>query len=117
MGEKKRIDGFGGLQKRDFIHTSMVSRAFYLSTFVDDIENKIINIGTGRGTRIQDLAKIIAGFHPGTKVTFKERSDHLLYHSVADITLARKLIGFRPDQTVKYFKKMLKEIDEHESKS
>jgi UDP-glucose 4-epimerase len=114
--ETKKIEGFGGHQLRDFVHVEEVANALYLSTVIDDVENKIINIGTGLGITMVNLAKMIGEFYPGTEITFKENMNYMPYHVVADPTLAKKLLGFKPHNTLDFLKKMIKEIDDHERK-
>ena len=50
---------FGGGQIRDFIHVEDVAEATIRAAEKDGIGGEVINIGTGRPTRIDDLAKII----------------------------------------------------------
>jgi nucleoside-diphosphate-sugar epimerase len=78
------------------------------------VNNKIINIGSGLGIKIAELAKLIAGFYPGTKITFVEREDFMPYHSVADNTLAKEVLGFRPSASIEFLREKIKEIDDHE---
>jgi nucleoside-diphosphate-sugar epimerase len=114
--ETKLIKGFGGQQLRDFIPSEEVARAFYMSTIVEDVENKIINIGSGFSIKIRDLAGLVAELYPGTKIIFEEKEGFIPYHLVADVMFARKALGFDPKVTLDTLRKIIKEIDEHERK-
>ncbi len=91
-----RIRGFGRDQLRDFIHAEDVAQAFFLAATHPDVVDKVINVGTGEGVRIADLAETVRRELPKTEVTFEEKPEYIPYHSVADITLARSLLNFNP---------------------
>lgn len=92
----RRIHGFGRDQLRDFVDAADVANAFHLAAVQPDVIDKTINIGSGEGVKIGDVAAMVASLVPGTKVEFEEKPDYIPYHSVADITLARKLLLFEP---------------------
>jgi len=56
---RKPLIIFGGGQVRDFIHVEDVAEATVRAAEKDGIGGEVINIGTGRPTRIDDLAIII----------------------------------------------------------
>ena len=59
LNEQKRPIIFGdGLQIRDFIHVSDIAEA-NLSAMLSKTNSGFFNIGTGIGTKIIDLAKIM----------------------------------------------------------
>lgn len=106
-----------GKQMADFIYTSDTIRATILAAEDEKMEGKIIEIGTGKGTRVIDLAKVIiresksksklqflpmrGGEDPGTQV-------------IANTALLRKL-KFKPQvnfnegirKTITFYKNLL----------
>jgi len=94
--ESHAIRGFGRDQLRDFVDASDVAEAFTLAAAKTGIVDKVINIGSGQGIRIAELAAMIQSVVPGTSIEFEEKADYIPYHSVADITLAKNLLDFRP---------------------
>ncbi len=91
-----RIHGFGRDQLRDFVDANDVANAFHLAVVHPEITDKVINVGSGEGVKIGDIAGMVASLVSGTRIEFEEKADYIPYHSVADITLARKLLGFEP---------------------
>lgn len=104
----KPIEVFSIEQSRDFVHAGDVAEAFYLSIVQEDVNNKVINIGSGKGTQIRDVLRMVSGFCPNVKVITK-KSPLVQYDSVADISLAKKLLGFKPHASKKFMKKTIKE--------
>ncbi len=94
-GEPPRIYG-DGLQTRDFIHVADVARAIELA-IERRTYNETLNIGSGNRVTILELAKLItrlAGIK-GEPVLDKPRPGDIR-HSCADISKAKKLLGFEP---------------------
>ncbi len=110
---EKRIHGFGRDQLRDFVDARDVAGAFYLAAVHRDVSDKVINIGSGEGVKIGDVARLVASSMPGTKIEFEEKADYIPYHSVADITLARKLLGFEPRLARGVVQELVRELAEH----
>ncbi len=107
---KGRIRGFGRHQLRDFVHADDVSQAFYLAATRRSVVNKIINIGTGEGVSIAELADLVRQAIPGTQVEFREKPGYIPYHSVADITLARSLLNFEPMPAGEVVRRFIQEL-------
>ena len=81
-----------GLQIRDFIHVSDIAEA-NLSAMLSKINLGFFNIGTGIGTKIIDLAKImIRNFDKKFEPIFQDSLEGDVKMSQADITLAKKMI-------------------------
>ncbi len=82
-----------GTQTRDFVAVQDVVRANLLAAQADFVaRGQAINIGTGAATRIIDLAHIMGS---AACIHARERAGDARA-SVADLTLARKTLGFRP---------------------
>jgi UDP-glucose 4-epimerase len=110
---EKRIHGFGRDQLRDFVDAADVANAFRLAAVQRDVSDKIINIGSGEGIKIGEVAGMVGALLPGTKVEFEEKADYIPYHSVADITLARKLLDFNPRPGREVMKELVQELVKH----
>lgn len=87
-----------GEQQRDFIH-------------VDDIvagtmagvgrAAGVYNLGTGRGTSLNALARLaIARLQPGLSPSYEPARPGELRYSIADITAARRALGFEPTRSL-----------------
>jgi nucleoside-diphosphate-sugar epimerase len=86
---------YGAGQIRDFVHTSDVVEAFRLAIVKDEAKNRTINIGSGQGVFIGNIAAMVQRIYPEFKMEVGE-SKAKEYNSVADIKLARALLGYEP---------------------
>ncbi len=88
-----------GEQRRDFVHVRDVATAFRLAMEEPRAAGEIINIGSGRGYRIIDVAKLLADALElsdiAPQVLMKARAGDIR-HCYADISKARRLLGFEP---------------------
>ncbi|UYN92395.1 MAG: NAD-dependent epimerase/dehydratase family protein [Anaerolineales bacterium] len=84
-----------GNQTRDFIHVSDVVRALVAAATAPDVDQRVINVGSGQETRMRDLAEMV--------LEITGRRGEILYtpHNAAgvsrmcaDTQLAAKLLGF-----------------------
>lgn len=91
-----------GEQVRDFIYVGDVAEANILA-MTRPIDKAVVNIGTGRGTSVNQIAQILlkklgADFEPmRAPLPLGEPKD-----SVADITRARRLLGFDPAARIEH---------------
>lgn len=102
------IEIFGAEQCRDFVYAGDVADAFYSSIIREEANKKIINIGSGKGIKIKEILQMVQKIFPNAKVIFKE-SKFVEYDSIADISLARALLDFRPQTSKKMMEKIIKE--------
>jgi len=87
----------GGGQTRDFVYVDDVVEALMASATAPDVDRRIINVGTGRETSINELASMAAE-------TVGERADVLrspaesggVARLCADIAAAQQLLGYEP---------------------
>jgi dTDP-L-rhamnose 4-epimerase len=85
-----------GAQTRDFVHVSDVASAFRLALERDGADSRVVNVGGGRATSVLEIAHTLAGLLgreidpelPGTSRAGDIR------HCIADVSLARELLGF-----------------------
>ncbi len=87
-----------GSQTRDFVHISDVVAALVAASTASDVDQQVINIGSGEETSISELATAIG--------TVTSKRVHTIYPNteksggvarlVAEISRARTLLGYRP---------------------
>lgn len=83
-----------GNQKRDYMYIDDLIKAYDLVYNHPELKGQIINFGTGKETKIIDIAKYISKkFH--VKIIHKNARPGEVSHFKADITKAKKL-GFKP---------------------
>jgi dTDP-L-rhamnose 4-epimerase len=88
-----------GLQRRDFVSVSDVSRACRLALESDRADGHAINVGTGHGVSVLDVADKLARVLDAdveAEVNGKFRAGDIR-HCFADGSLARELLGFEAD--------------------
>ena len=95
LNDKKSPIIFGdGLQIRDFIHVSDIAEA-NLSAMLSNTNSGFFNIGTGVGTKIIDLAKVmIKIFDEKFEPVFQDALKGDVKISQADMTLTKKMINW-----------------------
>jgi dTDP-L-rhamnose 4-epimerase len=87
-----------GNQSRDFIHVSDIVQANMLALEKEEADYEVFNIGTGRKLTVRDVAGALAE-HLGVEIQpqivqkFREGD---IRHCYADISKARKLLGYEP---------------------
>ena len=96
----KQVTIFGdGRQTRDFIFVKDTVQAAIACYKNPDTRGKVINLGSGKATAILDLVRqlvILAGGDPEKILFGPERPGDVRRH-LADVSLAKKLIGFTPE--------------------
>lgn len=86
-----------GKQTRDFIYVQDVVRALVASATAPDLDQLVINVGSGVETRLRDLAQMIIDVSGGDgEVLFTPRNDPGVSRMQADIGLAAKMLGWKP---------------------
>lgn len=86
-----------GTQSRDFTYIDNVVSANLLAAEAPKLQGEVINVGTGSQIVLNELImyiNTILGKNLPAKYTAERQGD--VKHSLADITLAEKLIGYRP---------------------
>ncbi|MCU4742688.1 NAD-dependent epimerase/dehydratase family protein [Natronoglomus mannanivorans] len=94
-GEPITIEG-DGEQTRDFVHVEDVVRANVLAATTDHV-GEAFNVGTGDRTSIEELAEVTReATDSSSPITHQEPRPGDIRHSGADISKARRLLGFEP---------------------
>lgn len=87
-----------GEQSRDFVHVSDIVRANLLALETDTADYEAMNVGTGRATSVKAIAELLArglGKEISPEIVGKYREGDIR-HCVADISKARRLLGYEP---------------------
>lgn len=91
-----------GMQSRDFTHVTDIVRANLLAMESDAANFHSINVGTGQATPVARMAQLIAkglGVHIEPEIVGSFRVGDIR-HCVADISLARRLMGYQPSVAI-----------------
>jgi dTDP-L-rhamnose 4-epimerase len=91
-----------GRQARDFVHVSDIVQANLLALETDRADYEAVNVGTGRATPINEVARLLAeglGKDLRPEIVGKYREGDIR-HCVADISRARRLLGYEPRVTL-----------------
>lgn len=91
-----------GKQKRDFVSVHDVVRACRLALEKPDANGLVLNIGSGKAYTVREVAEAMARvlgkrIHP--EITGKYRVGDIR-HCFADISLAKRVLGYRPRVTL-----------------
>jgi len=87
---------------RDFVHVWDVREALLKALIADNAKGEIVNIGSGKATSINDLAKTVldlAGKDLG--IVYEKPKIGDIKASVADISKAEKLLHFKPSVSLR----------------
>jgi len=92
-----------GKQSRDFISIHDVIRAIHNAILkIDGKRGNVYNIGTGKPRSVNELVDILEVFlDKKLKIEYKERRKGDIQNSYADISLAKKELGFHPEISLK----------------
>ncbi len=90
-----------GAQTRDFVHVSDVARANLLALTAPDAPGRALNIGSGRGTTVLEVASMLKDRlcpdAPDGWLRYAPARPEELLHSVADISAARRVLRYAPE--------------------
>lgn len=88
-----------GLQRRDFVSVKDVARACRLAMETSEADGLVLNVGSGRHYTIKELAvrmaEVMGMDDVEPEITGKYRVGDVR-HCFADITLARRVLGYEP---------------------
>ncbi len=87
----------GGGQTRDFIYVDDVVEALVAAATASDVDRRIINVGSGRETSINELAALVARVvGRGVEVLHSPAESGGVSRLCADVAVARRLLGYEP---------------------
>jgi len=87
----------GGTQTRDFVYVDDVVDALVAAATATDVDRRIINIGSGQETSVNDLARLVLEIvGRDVEVIHSPAQGGGVSRLCADITLARRLLNYRP---------------------
>jgi len=91
-----------GQQTRDFVYVSDVVRALVAALTTDNINHCTINIGSGTEVSIKELAEeILAQTHASSNTLYSPVGSGGVSRLRADLTLARRVLGYQPEVALK----------------
>ncbi len=103
------IEIFGdGIQTRDFVAIQDVINAIEKSMLKSDKKNRVYNIASGKSISIKELAEsmiLLSNKKIKIKYTLPKEGD--IKHSQADISLAKKELGYSPKYEIEEIGKLL----------
>jgi len=86
-----------GSQTRDYVYVDDVVEAMLAAATASDVDQTIINVGSGRETSVRELVRLVlevTGTQP--EVVYNPRADGGPARLCADIRLAAEKLGYRP---------------------
>jgi len=87
----------GGGQTRDFVYVDDVVEALVAAATAPDVDRRIINVGSGQQTSINELVTLVAqAVGREIEVLHSPAESGGVSRVCADITAARKLLGYEP---------------------
>ncbi len=109
-GESPVIFG-DGKQVRDFIYVRDIVQA-NIKAMCSDIHFGIFNVGTGKGTSVNEIANILCEkINPQIKPVYTDAVKGELRYSVADISIISEALGFKPGCRLEdYIDNVIKQI-------
>ncbi len=90
-----------GRQTRDYVFVDDVVNAMVAASTAPNINQRIINVGSGQETSVRDLARLaieITGGNP--EIVYNTRNEGGAQRLWADIASARLLLGYQPTVTL-----------------
>ena len=97
MGRGSLVVFGDGSQTRDFVYIDDIVDALIAALDASDIDQQIINVGSGEETSINRLIELIGktlSIKPN--VLYNQESSSGIARQVADLATARKLLGYNP---------------------
>lgn len=92
-----------GHQTRDFVSVHDIVQANVLALKSSSADHESINIGTGRPTSVRDIADTLTRLYGRSDLPLQVENKYRtgdIRHCVADISKARKLLGYEPKVTL-----------------
>ncbi|MCP4139794.1 MAG: NAD-dependent epimerase/dehydratase family protein [Chloroflexi bacterium] len=86
-----------GKQTRDYVYVDDVVKALIAATTAPNLDGAVINIGSGTESSVRDLVNTVTESVPGNaEVIYNPRVSGGVSRMCADLTLAKKKLGYKP---------------------
>ena len=86
-----------GTQTRDYVYVDDVVQAAVSAAAAPDINQRIINVGSGIETPVRELVRLVIEVTGGSpEVIYNPRNEGGVRRMCADLTLAQQYLGYRP---------------------
>ena len=86
-----------GSQTRDYVYLDDVVSAMMAASTAPDVNQRVINVGSGRDVSVRDLARMVLEVTGGQpEVVSNPRSERGPQRMCADLSLARELLNYQP---------------------
>lgn len=90
-----------GYQTRDFVYINDVVRAMVAASTAPDLDGLVVNVGCGREINMREVVeKILEITGNKAEAIYSPRSDMGVLRMCADISLAGKILGYKPKTTL-----------------
>ncbi len=91
-----------GKQTRDYVYVDDVITALTATTTAPALDGLVINVGSGTETSVRDLVSAVTETVPGkAEVIYNPRISGGVSQMCADLTLAKKRLGYQPSVSLK----------------
>jgi UDP-glucose 4-epimerase len=101
-----------GSQTRDYVYLDDVVNAMTAAATAPDINQKIINVGSGQETSVRDLVNLVLEVTGGKpEVVYNPRNEGGARRMCADLSQASRLLGYKPQVDLKTGLKMTLDQD------
>ncbi len=91
-----------GKQTRDYIYVDDVVRAMIAAATAQDLNQEVINVGSGKETSVREIAELALKMTGGdAELLYTPRNDPGISRLCADISLAKKKLKFTPKVNLK----------------
>lgn len=95
LGKELLLDN-GGQHELDFTYVDDIVNGFMLAATSEKALGETFNITRGEGRKISDLAEVIKGLIPETKIALSDHKPYRPNRGALDISKARTLLGYEP---------------------
>jgi UDP-glucose 4-epimerase len=86
-----------GTQTRDYVYVDDVVSALVAASTAPNLDNQVINVGSGTEVCVRDLASLIIQVSGGkAEIVYNPRTDPGVSRMCADLTLARSKLSYQP---------------------
>jgi UDP-glucose 4-epimerase len=86
-----------GTQTRDYVYVDDVISAMVAASTAPDLDNQVINVGSGTEVCVRDLASLIIQVTGGkAEIVYNPRTDAGVSRMCADVALARTKLNYQP---------------------